>query len=74
MQTLLNHISFPDKVVVVQGAAATPVELLRAMTQVGSSRGVKNVKLYHMHLEGEAIFASPENASELLPGFPFANS
>ncbi|XP_033208942.1 4-hydroxybutyrate coenzyme A transferase-like [Belonocnema kinseyi] len=51
-----------DQKVYVQGAAATPLELLRGLTQVGKGSDVRNVKLYHMHLEGEAIFAKPENA------------
>ncbi|XP_011871694.1 PREDICTED: uncharacterized protein LOC105564140 isoform X1 [Vollenhovia emeryi] len=51
-----------DQVVYVQGAAATPVELLRAMTDYGVRCDVRNVRLYHMHLEGSAPFAKPENA------------
>ncbi|XP_031842620.1 succinyl-CoA:acetate/propanoyl-CoA:succinate CoA transferase [Nomia melanderi] len=51
-----------DQVVFVQGAAATPVELLRAMTDYGVRCDVRNVRLYHMHLEGPAPFAKPENA------------
>ncbi|XP_078052945.1 succinyl-CoA:acetate/propanoyl-CoA:succinate CoA transferase isoform X2 [Augochlora pura] len=51
-----------DQVVFVQGAAATPSELLRAMTDYGVRCDVRNVRLYHMHLEGPAPFAKPENA------------
>ncbi|CAK9808084.1 4-hydroxybutyrate coenzyme A transferase [Anthophora quadrimaculata] len=51
-----------DQVVFVQGAAATPVELLRAMTEYGVRCDVRNVRLFHMHLEGAAPFAKPENA------------
>ncbi|XP_076630591.1 succinyl-CoA:acetate/propanoyl-CoA:succinate CoA transferase [Colletes latitarsis] len=51
-----------DQVVFVQGAAATPVESLRAMTEYGVRCDVRNVRLYHMHLEGAAPFAKPENA------------
>ncbi|XP_020283620.1 uncharacterized protein LOC109854685 [Pseudomyrmex gracilis] len=51
-----------DQVVYVQGAAATPVELLRAMTDYGVRCDVRNVRLCHMHLEGPAPFAKPENA------------
>ncbi|XP_066582090.1 4-hydroxybutyrate coenzyme A transferase [Prorops nasuta] len=51
-----------DQVVFVQGAAATPVELLRGMTVYGARADVSNVKLYHMHLEGPAPYAQPENA------------
>lgn len=51
-----------DQVVFVQGAAATPSELLRAMTDYGVRCNLRNVRLYHMHLEGPAPFAKPENA------------
>lgn len=50
-----------DQIVFVQGAAATPVELLRAMTAYGVRANIENVRLYHMHLEGEAPFAKEEN-------------
>ncbi|XP_014604419.1 PREDICTED: 4-hydroxybutyrate coenzyme A transferase-like [Polistes canadensis] len=51
-----------DQIVFTQGAAATPIELLRAMTDYGVRCDVRNVRLYHMHLEGPAPFALPENA------------
>lgn len=51
-----------DQAVFIQGAAATPVELLRAMTEYGVRCDIRNVRLYHMHLEGPAPFAKPENA------------
>ena len=57
---------FSDQLVFVQGAAATPTELLRAMTDYGVRCDVRNVKLFHMHLEGDAPFAKAENASKLI--------
>ncbi|KAH0558094.1 4-hydroxybutyrate coenzyme A transferase [Cotesia glomerata] len=51
-----------DQIVFVQGAAATPVELLRGLTEVGIKSNVTNVRLCHMHLEGAAPFAKTENA------------
>lgn len=54
---------FTDSIVYVQGAAATPQELLKGLTEVGSKNCVENVKLFHMHLEGEASFAAKEYAS-----------
>ncbi|PBC29839.1 4-hydroxybutyrate coenzyme A transferase isoform X1 [Apis cerana] len=51
-----------DQLVFVQGAAATPTELLRAMTDYGIRSDVRNVRLCHMHLEGPAPFAKAENA------------
>ncbi|KAK0183077.1 hypothetical protein PV327_001149 [Microctonus hyperodae] len=51
-----------DQLVFVQGAAATPVELLRGLTEYGVRSDVRNVRLCHMHLEGAAPFAKKENA------------
>ena len=51
-----------DQAVFVQGAAATPTELLRAMTDYGVRCDVRNVRLYHMHMQGAAPFAKAENA------------
>lgn len=63
-QYLFNHyFYFSDSLVYVQAAAATPVELLKGLTEVGSKNGVENVKLFHMHLEGEAPFVAKEYAS-----------
>ncbi|XP_011505175.1 PREDICTED: uncharacterized protein LOC105367992 [Ceratosolen solmsi marchali] len=49
-----------NQIIFVQGAAATPIELLRGMTEIGIKKNVDNVKLFHMHLEGKASFASKE--------------
>ncbi|XP_014206318.1 uncharacterized protein LOC106637866 [Copidosoma floridanum] len=49
-----------NNLVYAQGAAATPVELLRGMTEFGLKQCIKNVRLFHMHLEGEAPFADPK--------------
>lgn len=57
-----------DQIVFIQGAAATPIELVRAMTDYGVRCDVRNVRLYHMHLEGPAPFSKPENASMKLTG------
>ncbi|XP_060824400.1 4-hydroxybutyrate coenzyme A transferase-like isoform X2 [Bombus pascuorum] len=64
MKNLIKNASLKakDQLVFVQGAAATPTELLRAMTEYGARCDVRNVRLFHMHLEGEASFAKPENA------------
>ncbi|KAJ8684309.1 hypothetical protein QAD02_020101 [Eretmocerus hayati] len=51
-----------NKIVFAQGAAATPVELLRGMTEVGCKNNVENVRLFHMHLEGQAPFANEKVA------------
>lgn len=49
-----------DQLVFAQGAAATPIELLRGMTCYGTQKNLSNVRLFHMHLEGEAPFVSKE--------------
>ncbi|XP_015112914.1 uncharacterized protein LOC107038372 [Diachasma alloeum] len=51
-----------NQIVFVQGAAATPVELCRGLTEYGVKADVRNVRLCHMHLEGAAPFAKKENA------------
>src|SRR5579883_624873 len=43
--------------VFVHGAAATPTPLLEALTRRGD---LEDVRLYHMHLEGNVSFAQPE--------------
>ncbi|XP_023011497.2 succinyl-CoA:acetate/propanoyl-CoA:succinate CoA transferase [Leptinotarsa decemlineata] len=42
--------------VFAQGAAATPVALLKAMTEVGKKKKVENVTVCHMHTEGDAPY------------------
>ncbi|XP_011309287.1 acetyl-CoA hydrolase [Fopius arisanus] len=51
-----------NQLVFIQGAAATPVELSRGLTEYGIKSDVRNVRLSHMHLEGPAPFANKENA------------
>lgn len=43
-----------------QGAAATPVPLLTAMTEVGKSGSLKDIKVVHMHTEKDAPYVAPE--------------
>lgn len=42
-----------------QGAAATPISLLNAMTTVGKSKNLQNVTVCHMHTEGPAPYTDP---------------
>lgn len=42
-----------------QGAAATPIDLLNAMTEVGKKRKLKDVTVCHMHTEGPAVYTDP---------------
>jgi len=46
-------------VVFSQGAAATPIFLLEAMTNYGKNKGLKNIKVCHMHTEGKAAYTDP---------------
>ncbi|XP_050310665.1 4-hydroxybutyrate coenzyme A transferase [Anthonomus grandis grandis] len=48
-----------DQTVFAQGAAATPVDLLTAMTEVGKKKNLKNVTVCHMHTEGPAAYTDP---------------
>lgn len=55
----------PEHLVFIQGGAATPMELLRAMTEHGVCNNLRGVRLLHMGLEGDAPFASPEFQSTI---------
>ncbi|XP_068153729.1 4-hydroxybutyrate coenzyme A transferase [Drosophila tropicalis] len=46
--------------VFAQGAAATPVALLNAMTQHGKCNKLEKVTVCHMHTEGPGEYAKPE--------------
>ncbi|XP_004933631.1 uncharacterized protein LOC114253046 [Bombyx mandarina] len=46
--------------VFAQGAAATPVPLLNAMTEVGKSGSLRDIKVVHMHTEKDAAYVTPE--------------
>lgn len=46
--------------VFVQGAAATPIELVKAMTNHGKSSGLRGVTVCHMHTEGDAPYTEPD--------------
>lgn len=48
--------------VFVQGAAATPITLIEAMTKHGKANKLKDVTVCHMHTEGKAAYCDPENA------------
>jgi hypothetical protein len=43
--------------VFIQGAAATPVPLVQAMTSVAKEAHLKDIKVCHMHTEGPAPYA-----------------
>ncbi|XP_003699616.1 succinyl-CoA:acetate/propanoyl-CoA:succinate CoA transferase [Megachile rotundata] len=49
-----------EHLVFIQGGAATPNELIRALTEHGVCNNLRGVRLLHMGLEGDAPFASPE--------------
>ncbi|XP_067007510.1 4-hydroxybutyrate coenzyme A transferase [Anabrus simplex] len=46
--------------VFVQGAAATPIDLVQAMTAHGKSSCLKDVVVCHMHTEGPAPYTEPD--------------
>lgn len=45
--------------VFAQGAAATPIDLLTAMTKVGKEKKLENIRVCHMHTEGPAAYTDP---------------
>lgn len=61
---LLSYI-FSEHLVFIQGGAATPIELVRGMTEHGLCNNLRGVRLLHMSLEGDAPFANPEFESTI---------
>lgn len=55
--------------VFVHGAAATPTPLLDALC---GRRGIEGVTVYHLHTEGDARFADPEQAGRIFSVSLFA--
>ncbi|CAB3223006.1 unnamed protein product [Arctia plantaginis] len=49
-----------DSTVFIQGAAATPVPLINAMTEAGKAGNMKNIRVVHMHTEKDAPYVAPE--------------
>ncbi|XP_024936192.1 uncharacterized protein LOC107263060 isoform X2 [Cephus cinctus] len=49
-----------EHLVFIQGSSATPMELIRGMTEHGVCNNLRGVRLLHMGLEGSAPFANPE--------------
>jgi len=54
---VMQHIQSNQRVF-IHGAAATPLPLLDAMVR---RNNVENVRLYHLHTEGDCAFAQPEH-------------
>ncbi|XP_070562057.1 succinyl-CoA:acetate/propanoyl-CoA:succinate CoA transferase-like [Ptychodera flava] len=46
--------------VFVHGGAATPITLVNAMTEYAAENSLSNIKLFHIHTEGKALYARPE--------------
>jgi hypothetical protein len=46
--------------VFIQGAAATPVHLVEAMTAMGKDARLKDIKVCHIHTEGSAPYTDKE--------------
>lgn len=48
--------------VYIQGAAATPLALIGPLTEFGKANKLKDIRIYHMHTEGEAPYCDPSCA------------
>lgn len=46
----------------IQGAAATPIQLINALTEFGKGNKLKDIKICHMHTEGKAPYCDPSCA------------
>ncbi|KAJ4450941.1 hypothetical protein ANN_02376 [Periplaneta americana] len=56
--------------VFIQGAAATPIPLVRAMTDVGKEKCLKNIHVCHMHTEGPAPYTD-KDCKEIFHSYSF---
>lgn len=56
--------------VFAQGAAATPVHLLTAMTEKGKCAQLQDIKVFHMHTEGKAAYTA-EDCEGIFRSFSF---
>lgn len=54
-----SYFCFSGITVFAQGAAATPVPLLSAMTEVGKTKKLQNITVCHMHTDGPADYTDP---------------
>jgi 4-hydroxybutyrate CoA-transferase len=61
-EDVLRHVRSGTNVF-VHGACATPTELLRALA---ARTDLEGVRLYHLHTDGDAPFAEPDQAGRLL--------
>lgn len=60
LEYFLLDALFIGNTVFIQGAAATPLELVKEMTDYGKSSGLKKVMVCHMHTEGVAGYTEPD--------------
>lgn len=44
----------------MSGAATTPIEILRSMTDHGKQKQLKNIRVCSIHTEFESPYSSPE--------------
>lgn len=58
-QEAVRAIKSNDKVF-IQGAAATPLQLIQAMAEHGKKENLKDVEIIHIHTDGEAEYATKE--------------
>jgi len=49
-----------DNTIFVSGAATTPIEILRSMTDHGKQKQLKNIRVCSIHTEFESPYSSPE--------------
>jgi len=59
LRSICNNF-FLEHLVYIQGGAATPMELIRAMTEHGVCNNLRGVRLLNVCLEGDTPFVNPE--------------
>lgn len=51
---------FPGDTVFTSGAATTPIEILRSMTDHGKQKQLKDIRVCSIHTEFESPYSTPE--------------
>lgn len=57
---LLKKFLFSGDTVFTSGAATTPIEILRSMTDHGKQKQLKDIRVCSIHTEFESPYSAPE--------------
>lgn len=57
---MFDIILFSGDTVFVSGAATTPIEVVRSMTDHGKQKQLKNIRVCSIHTEFDSPYSAPE--------------